>query len=160
LPSRRALIRGAAGSALLVGIGMRAIAHAQAGTILIGHLVPRTGPRGSLGDHAVMGVQLAAEEINAAGGCRIALVLADASDPHTVRAKAERLVRRDKVALLIGDAERAGLDTLPMPASFVATFARRYGKPPLTSAWIDYVALKIAALSLAGQSSRRQGSRV
>src|ERR1044072_3107290 len=64
--SRRALVQGAAGSALLRG--MPAISRAQSDTIKIGHLTPRTGFLGPLGDFAVQGIQLAAEEINAAGG--------------------------------------------------------------------------------------------
>ena len=65
-----------------------------------------------------------------------------------------RLIARDKVALLIGDAEgnlRArfgGSDTIAMPAAFVARFTRRFGKPPQIPAWVDYVALKRAARSI------------
>ena len=60
--SRRTLVKGAAGSALLAGIGMPAISYAQSDVIKIGHLTPRTGFLGPLGDYAVMGIQLAAEE--------------------------------------------------------------------------------------------------
>ena len=41
--SRRTLIKSAAGSALLAGIGMPAIVKAQADAIRIGHLTPLTG---------------------------------------------------------------------------------------------------------------------
>ena len=91
--SRRALVQGAAGSALL--LGMTAISRAQSDAIKIGHLTPRTGFLGTLGDFAVQGVQLAAEEINAAGGVagrKIELVLEDSVNPQTASAKAERLV--------------------------------------------------------------------
>src|SRR5205823_10473722 len=47
--SRRALVKGAAGSALLAGIGMPAISRAQSDVIKIGHLTPRTGFLGPLG---------------------------------------------------------------------------------------------------------------
>ena len=106
--SRRALMKGAAGSALLVG--MPAISRAQSDAIKIGHLTPRTGFLGPLGDFAVQGVQLAAEEINAAGGVngrKIDLVLEDSVNPQTASAKAERLVERDKVAMLIGEISSA-----------------------------------------------------
>ena len=74
--SRRTLIKSAAGSALV--LGMPAISYAQADAIKIGHLTPRTGFLGPLGDYAVMGIQLAADDINAAGGVngrKIELVL-------------------------------------------------------------------------------------
>src|SRR5262249_26380262 len=66
--SRRTLLKNAAGSAVLAGIGMPAIVHAQADTIRIGHLTPLTGFLGPLGEYAVMGVKLAADEINKKGG--------------------------------------------------------------------------------------------
>ena len=106
--SRRALIQSAAGSALLVG--MPAISRAQSETIKIGHLTPRTGFLGPLGDFAVQGIGLAAEEINAAGGVngrKIELVLEDSVNPQTASAKAERLIERDKVAMLIGEISSA-----------------------------------------------------
>ena len=108
--SRRALVKGAAGSALLAGIGMPAISRAQSDVIKIGHLTPRTGFLGPLGDYAVMGIQLAADEINSAGGVngrKIDLVLEDSVNPQTASAKAERLVDRDKVAMIIGEISSA-----------------------------------------------------
>ena len=106
--SRRAVIKGAAGTAALVA--MPPISHAQAEAIKIGHLTPRTGFLGPLGDFAVQGIGLAAEEINAAGGVngrRIELVLEDSVNPQTASAKAERLIDRDKVAMLIGEISSA-----------------------------------------------------
>ena len=91
-------------------IGMPAISRAQSDAIKIGHLTPRTGFLGPLGDFAVMGIQLAADEINAAGGVngrKIDLVLEDSVNPQTASAKAERLVERDKVAMIIGEISSA-----------------------------------------------------
>jgi branched-chain amino acid transport system substrate-binding protein len=108
--SRRALIKSAAGTALVTGIGMPAISRAQSDVIKIGHLTPRTGFLGPLGEYAVMGIQLAAEEVNAAGGVngrKIELVLEDSVNPQTASAKAERLVERDKVAMIIGEISSA-----------------------------------------------------
>ena len=108
--SRRTLIRSAGASALAAGIGMPAISRAQSDAIKIGHLTPRTGFLGPLGDFAVQGIQLAAEEINAAGGVngrKIDLVLEDSVNPQTASAKAERLVERDKVAVIIGEISSA-----------------------------------------------------
>jgi len=106
--SRRALIKGAGGS--LLAVGMPAISRAQSDVIKIGHLTPRTGFLGPLGEYAVMGIQLAADEVNAAGGVngrRIELVLEDSVNPQTASAKAERLVERDKVAMIIGEISSA-----------------------------------------------------
>src|SRR5437868_11770875 len=108
--SRRALIKGGAGSALIAGVGMPAIVHAQADAIRIGHLTPLTGFLGPLGEYAVMGVKLAAEEINAAGGVMgrtTDLVMEDSVNPQTASAKAERLIERDRVAMIIGEISSA-----------------------------------------------------
>jgi branched-chain amino acid transport system substrate-binding protein len=106
--SRRTLIKSAA--VLAGGICMPAIVKAQADTIRIGHLTPLTGFLGPLGEYAVMGVRLAAEEINAGGGVlgrRIELVMEDSINPQTASAKAERLIERDKVAMIIGEISSA-----------------------------------------------------
>jgi branched-chain amino acid transport system substrate-binding protein len=106
--SRRALIKGAGSS--LFAVGMPAISRAQSDVIKIGHLTPRTGFLGPLGEYAVMGIQLATDEVNAAGGVngrKIELVLEDSVNPQTASAKAERLVERDKVAMIIGEISSA-----------------------------------------------------
>jgi branched-chain amino acid transport system substrate-binding protein len=108
--SRRTLIKGAAGAGLLAGVGMPAISRAQSDVIKIGHLTPITGFLGPLGEYAQMGVKLAAEEINAGGGVlgrKIDLVLEDSVNPQTASAKAERLIERDKVAMIIGEISSA-----------------------------------------------------
>src|SRR5215831_19176996 len=108
--SRRTLIKSAAGSAVLAGVGMPAIVRAQADAIRIGHLTPLTGFLGPLGEYAVMGVKLAADEINDGGGVmgrKIELVMEDSVNPQTASAKAERLIERDKVAMIIGEISSA-----------------------------------------------------
>src|SRR4051794_2978188 len=108
--SRRKLLKGAAGSALVAGIGTPAMLKAQADAIRIGHLTPLTGFLGPLGEYAVMGVKLAADEINASGGVmgrKIELVMEDSVNPQTASAKAERLIERDKVAIIIGEISSA-----------------------------------------------------
>src|SRR5262249_44833358 len=103
--SRRTLMKGAAGSAFLAGIGAPALVRAQADAIRIGHLTTLTGFLGPLGEYAVMGVKLAAEEINNGGGVlgrKIELVMEDSVNPQTASAKAERLIERDKVVMIIG----------------------------------------------------------
>jgi len=108
--SRRRLIKSVAGSALLAGLGVPAISRAQADAIRIGHLTPLTGFLGPLGEYAQMGVKLAMEEINASGGVlgrKIELVMEDSVNPQTASAKAERLIERDKVVMIIGEISSA-----------------------------------------------------
>jgi branched-chain amino acid transport system substrate-binding protein len=122
--SRRTLIKSAAGSALIAGIGMPAIVKAQAEAIRIGHLTPLTGFLGALGEYAVMGIKLAAEEINAAGGVmgrKIDLVMEDSVNPQTASAKAERLIERDKVAMIIGEISSASALAIGQVASRMKT---------------------------------------
>src|SRR5688500_14831716 len=108
--TRRTILKGAAGTTALAGLGMPAIVKAQSDVIRIGHLTPVTGFLGPLGEFAQMGVKLAAEEINAAGGVlgrKIELVIEDSVNPQTASAKAERLIERDKVAMIIGEISSA-----------------------------------------------------
>src|SRR5437899_6131226 len=93
--SRRTLIKNAAGSALLAGVGVPAIVTGQADAIRIGHLTPLTGFLGPLGEYAVMGVKLAAEEINNGGGVmgrKIELVMEESVNPQTASAKDEHMI--------------------------------------------------------------------
>src|SRR3989454_8360095 len=106
--SRRTFVQGA--GALLAGVGVPAIVTGQADAIRIGHLTPLTGFLGPLGEYAVMGVKLAAEEINDGGGVmgrKIELVMEDSVNPQTASAKAERLIERDKGAMIIGEISSA-----------------------------------------------------
>ncbi|MGB9261798.1 MAG: ABC transporter substrate-binding protein, partial [Pseudolabrys sp.] len=108
--SRRSLIKTAASSAVLAGIGAPAIVKGQADAIRIGHLTPLTGFLGPLGEYAVMGIKLAAEEVNGAGGVlgrKIELVMEDSINPQTAATKAERLIDRDKVVMIIGEISSA-----------------------------------------------------
>ena len=66
--TRRGLVKGASGLAVAAGIGAPAIIHAQSDAIRIGHLTPRTGFLGPLGEYAVMAMDLVVDELNAAGG--------------------------------------------------------------------------------------------
>ena len=107
---RRLLLKGAAGTALMAGIGMPAISRAQAEGIKIGHLTPRTGFLGPLGEFAVQAADLAVEEINAGGGVmgrKIELIKEDSVNPQTASTKAERLIERDKVICIVGEISSA-----------------------------------------------------
>ena len=108
--SRRQTLAGLASASAAAVLGMPAISYGQADAIRIGHLTPVTGFLGPLGEYAQMGVRLAAEEINAAGGVlgrKIDLVMEDSVNPQTGSAKAERLIERDKVAMIIGEISSA-----------------------------------------------------
>src|SRR5690242_21013518 len=103
---RRGLMQGGAAAAALGALGFPAISRGQSDSIRIGHLTPLTGFLGPLGEYAVMGVKLAADEINNSGGVlgrKIDLVMEDSVNPQTASAKAERLIERDKVVMIIGE---------------------------------------------------------
>jgi branched-chain amino acid transport system substrate-binding protein len=107
---RRSLLKGAAGSALMAGVGMPAISYAQADALKIGHLTPRTGFLGPLGEYAVQAADLAVEEINASGGVmgrKIELLKEDSVNPQTASTKAERMIERDKVLCIVGEISSA-----------------------------------------------------
>ena len=100
-----------AGAALATGVtGFPAISRAQSDVIKIGHLTPRTGFLGVLGDYAVMAADQAADEINTAGGVlgrKIELLKEDSVNPQTASTKAERMIERDKVACIVGEISSA-----------------------------------------------------
>ena len=107
---RRDLIKSAGAVTALGTLGFPAIVRSQADAIRIGHLTPRTGFLGPLGEYAVMGVNLAVEEINAGGGImgrKIDLIAEDSVNPQTASTKAERLIERDKVVAIIGEISSA-----------------------------------------------------
>ncbi len=107
---RRGIIQGGAAATALGVLGFPAISRGQADAVRFGHLTPRTGFLGPLGEYAVMGVNLAVEEINAAGGVtgrKVELIAEDSVNPQTASTKAERLIERDKVVCLIGEISSA-----------------------------------------------------
>ena len=123
--TRRSLLKTAGGIALVSGISAPAILRAQnAGVIKIGHLTPRTGFLGPLGEYAVMAADLAVEEINAAGGMmgrKVELLKEDSVNPQTASTKAERMIERDKVACIIGEISSASCLTIAQVASRTKT---------------------------------------
>ena len=94
--TRRGLLKTVGGAALVSGISAPAILRAQtADVIRIGHLTPRTGFLGPLGEYAVMAIDLAVEEINAAGGMmgrKVEVLKEDSVNPQTASTKAERMI--------------------------------------------------------------------
>ena len=111
--SRRDLLKKSAalGATAAAGaLGFPAILRAQADTVRIGHLTPRTGFLGQLGQYGLRGTTLAIDEVNAAGGLlgrKVDLLAEDSVNPATAVTKAQKLFERDKVACLLGEINSA-----------------------------------------------------
>ena len=104
---RRVLKVGAAGAAVL---GFPAIVRAQSDKIRIGHLTPMTGFLGALGECAVLGIRMAEEEINKAGGVngrQLEIISEDSVNPATGATKAQRMLERDGATVLMGEISSA-----------------------------------------------------
>ena len=103
MTSRRDVLK--AGTAGALALGFPAIVKAQSTAIKIGHLTPMTGFLGALGVYAVKGIQIATEEINAAGGVmgrKLDVMSEDSVNPATAATKAQRMFEQDKVDVLMG----------------------------------------------------------
>jgi branched-chain amino acid transport system substrate-binding protein len=118
--TRRTLLKTAGALGLSSGLAAPSILRAQGSEVIrVGHLTPRTGFLGPLGEYAVMAVDLAVEEINASGGMmgrKIELLKEDSVNPQTASTKAERMVERDKVACIIGEISSASALTIAQVA--------------------------------------------
>jgi branched-chain amino acid transport system substrate-binding protein len=120
--TRRRLLLGTALAALGASSRARAqtppaaTAVAPANMLALGALYPLSGPLALLGDESWRGLELAADERNAAGGLlgrAIRLVKGDAADQAQAIAEARRLTDTEKVAAIFG--------TTASPLSFSAT---------------------------------------
>lgn len=122
--SRRGVLGGAAATSLMV-VAKPAVILAQTPDVIrFGHLTPRTGFLGPLGEYAVMAADLAVEEINAAGGVlgrKLEILKEDSVNPQTASTKAERMVERDKVAAIIGEISSAACLTIAQVAQRTKT---------------------------------------
>ena len=126
---RRTLLQAGAGAA---AIGIAPWARSQTDKIKLGHLTPMTGFLGALGEYAVMGVNLALEEINAGGGImgrQVELLVEDSVNPSVASQKAQRLYERDGVLALMGEISSASALTISQVAArnkrvFVSSGAR------------------------------------
>jgi branched-chain amino acid transport system substrate-binding protein len=108
--SRRAVMRGAAGTAALAAgvAGFPAILRAQAPAIKVGSIQPVTGGLAFSGTQARLGFQMAVEEINAAGGiksmggARIEPLLGDAQSKPDVGVQEVEKMNEAGAAAVIG----------------------------------------------------------
>jgi branched-chain amino acid transport system substrate-binding protein len=117
---RRSVLR--AGAALAGGavIGFPAIVRGQADRIRIGHLTPMTGFLGALGEYSVLGIKMAQDEINAAGGVmgrQLDVLSEDSVNPSTAASKAQRMLERDGAVVLMGEISSASALTISQVAA-------------------------------------------
>ena len=119
-PSRRRLVAAGGGVAALSALGFPAIVSGQQEKIRLGHLTPMTGFLGALGEYAVMGIRMAAEEINAAGGVmgrQLEILSEDSVNPSVGSSKAQRMIERDGVVALLGEISSASALTISQVAA-------------------------------------------
>jgi branched-chain amino acid transport system substrate-binding protein len=112
---RRTLLKGSAALAGASALGFPAIVSAQTDKIKIGHLTPLTGFLGALGGYAQLGIRMAQEEINQAGGVmgrQLDIMSEDSVNPATAATKAQRMLEQDGVAFLMGEINSASALTI------------------------------------------------
>ena len=120
LAQRRRVLKSGAALAAAGALGFPAIVRSQSDRIRIGHLTPLTGFLGALGEYAVMGIRIAAEEINAAGGVmgrQLEVLSEDSVNPQVASTKAQRMIERDNVAVLMGEINSASALTISQVAA-------------------------------------------
>ena len=118
--TRRRLVAAGGGAAALSALGFPAIVSGQQEKIRLGHLTPMTGFLGALGEYAVMGIRMAAEEINAAGGVmgrQLEILSEDSVNPSVGSSKAQRMIERDGVVALLGEISSASALTISQVAA-------------------------------------------
>ena len=130
--TRRQALKSAAAAAIAGGLAKPAIA--ANGPILVGYLPALTGPSSSTGVGINRGIQLAVQEINAAGGIdgrQIKLITRDTqSDPTKAVNGAAELTRGQKVSVVFGPVNSGeSLAVVPLLA--------RTNTPQVHPCWVD-----------------------
>ena len=118
--NRRSVLKASAAFAGASALGFPAIVRAQAENIKIGHLTPLTGFLGALGAYAQLGIRMAEEEINAAGGVagrKLEITSEDSVNPATAATKAQRMLDRDGAQFLMGEINSASAVTIMQVAA-------------------------------------------
>ncbi len=108
--TRRQLLQAGSVAGALATLGLPAIVKAQSDKIKIGHLTPLTGFLGPLGEYGTMGIKLAVDEVNKAGGVngrQLELITEDSVNPATAASKAQRMLERDGAICLLGEINSA-----------------------------------------------------
>jgi branched-chain amino acid transport system substrate-binding protein len=109
ISNRRRILKAGAALAGTATFGFPAILKAQ-DKIKIGHLTPLTGFLGALGAYAQLGLRMAQEEINAAGGVmgrQLDIISEDSVNPATGATKAQRMLEQDGAVVLMGEINSA-----------------------------------------------------
>jgi branched-chain amino acid transport system substrate-binding protein len=130
--NRRTLLKASAAFAGAFTLGFPAISYGQAEKIKIGHLTPLTGFLGALGAYAQLGMRMAVEEINQAGGVmgrQLDVMSEDSVNPATAATKAQRMLEQDGALVLMGETNSASALTIMQVAArnkklFIQTGAR------------------------------------
>ena len=118
MTTRRTLLKASAAAA--AALSFPAIVRSQSDRIKIGHLTPLTGFLGALGEYAVMGIKIATDEINKAGGVmgrQLEVMSEDSVNPATASTKAQRMLERDGVTVLMGEINSASALTIMQVAA-------------------------------------------
>jgi branched-chain amino acid transport system substrate-binding protein len=118
MTSRRDVLKASAAAA--AALSFPAVVKAQSDRIKIGHLTPLTGFLGALGEYAVQGIKIATDEINKSGGVmgrQLDVMSEDSVNPATASTKAQRMIERDGVALLMGEINSASALTIMQVAA-------------------------------------------
>jgi branched-chain amino acid transport system substrate-binding protein len=113
--SRRTLLKAGAALAGTSALGFPALVRGQTEKIKIGHLTPLTGFLGALGAYAQLGIRMAEQEINQAGGVmgrQLDITSEDSVNPATAATKAQRMLDQDGVAVLMGEINSASALTI------------------------------------------------
>ena len=116
---RRTLLKGLGGVAAASALGVPLAGRAQSDTIIMGHLTPRTGFLGPVGEYGALAADLAVEQLNAKNGIlgrKVTLIKEDSVNPQTASTKAERMIERDKVTCIIGEISSASCLTISQVA--------------------------------------------
>ena len=119
-PRRRAALKASLALASGAGLGFPSMPTAQTDALRIGHLTPRTGFLGQIGEYGYRGAVLAVEEANAAGGVlgrKIDLIAEDSVNPATAVSKAQKLYERDQVIASVGEINSASVAAIAQVAA-------------------------------------------
>jgi len=118
--NRRKILKAGAAFAGASALGFPAISYGQTDKIKIGHLTPLTGFLGALGAYAQLGIRLAEEEINKAGGVmgrQLDVMSEDSVNPATAATKAQRMLEQDSATVLMGEINSASALTIMQVAA-------------------------------------------
>jgi branched-chain amino acid transport system substrate-binding protein len=113
--TRRTLLKTGAAVAGASAFGFPSIVHGETEKIKIGHLTPLTGFLGALGAYATLGMRMAEEEINQAGGIMgrpLEVMSEDSVNPATAATKAQRMLEQDGATVLVGEINSASALTI------------------------------------------------